>query len=264
MSLVFAGIVPHPPLLIPEIGKDKTQQLAKTKAAFEQLEQDLYIAKPQVIVVISPHTGRFEEAFTINAHTHFFANYEEFGEFSIKKEWKGMPDMGARIAQHAVEKDGFPVRLISEEKLDHGVSIPLHFLCSHLDGIKIVPIGYSGLDAKMHLSFGELLKHIVFDTDKRVAVIASGDMSHCLVQGAPGGFHASGKVFDDTLIELLQTRNTVGITQMDQTVVKDAQECSYRSTLILLGLLRDMDYTFKNYSYESPFGVGYLVGNFVF
>jgi aromatic ring-opening dioxygenase LigB subunit len=51
---------------------------------------------------------------------------------------------------------------------------------------------------------------------------------------------------------------------MDQTMIKNAQECAYRSTLILLGILRDMDYTFKNYSYESPFGVGYLVGNFVF
>lgn len=264
MSLVFAAIVPHPPLLIPEIGKDKAEQLSKTKSGFEQLEQDLYIAKPQVIIVISPHTGRFKEVFTVNAHTHFLSNYEEFGEFSIKKEWKGVPDMGARIAQRAVENESFPVRLISEEKLDHGVGIPLHFLCAHLDGVKILPIGYSELDTKMHLSFGEHLRHIIFDTDKRVAVVASGDMSHCLRADAPGGYHADGQIFDNTLTQLLETRNTVGVTQMDQSMIKNAQECSYRSTLILLGMLRDMDYTFKNYSYEAPFGVGYLVGNFVF
>ena len=65
MALVFAAITPHPPILIPTIGKDKLEALEKTKTALEQLEQDLYITKPDLIFIISPHTGAFKNTFTI-------------------------------------------------------------------------------------------------------------------------------------------------------------------------------------------------------
>jgi len=35
MSLVFAAITPHPPLLIPSIGKDVIKKVDKTKKALE-------------------------------------------------------------------------------------------------------------------------------------------------------------------------------------------------------------------------------------
>jgi hypothetical protein len=37
MSLVFAAIVPHPPLLIPSIGKEAIKKIDKTKRALEKL-----------------------------------------------------------------------------------------------------------------------------------------------------------------------------------------------------------------------------------
>ena len=144
------------------------------------------------------------------------------------------------------------------------MSVPLFFLANHLPDIKVLPIGYSHLDPKEHLAFGELLKECIMDTDKRIALIASGDLSHTLTKDSPAGYHPSGEKFDAAMIELLQARNTVGVASLDETLVAQAEQCGYRSILILLGVLKNMDFSFKTYSYEAPFGVGYLAGNFVF
>lgn len=263
MSLVFAGVTPHPPLLIPAIGKELRETLKKTEAALIELEQDLYVSKPNLIIVISPHTGRYEHSFCVNGHSDLESSYEQFGDLTTLERWQGSPDFAAKIS-HASRDALFQVRIVSQEKIDHGASIPLHFLTKHLPDIKVVTIGYNELDPKDHVAFGELLKNVIMDSDKRVAVIASGDLSHCHTTEAPGGYHDAAKKFDDTLIELLETRNTLGIVQMNQQTVADAQECVYRSLLILLGILKNMDYSFKNYAYETPHGVGYLVGNFAF
>lgn len=263
MSLVFAAITPHPPLLIPNIGKEEMEKVANTQKAMEILEQDLYLSKPEVILIISPHGSLFNDAFTINNHANFVSDFEQFGDFATKLSWKSADFLGARTMHLALESK-IPVQQVSIEKLDHGSTVPLYFLTHHLPDIKILPVGYSGLDNKNHLRFGEILKEIIMDSGKRVAVIASGDLSHGLTTNAPAGYSKTGKEFDAKLIELLQTRNTTGIVNLDEKFVAEAAECGYRSILILLGILKNMDYQFKNYSYEGPFGVGYLVGNFIF
>lgn len=263
MSLVFSAITPHPPLLIPNIGKDELKKIGATKLAMEQLEQDLYLAKPEVILIISPHGSLFKDAFCVNAFTHFESDFGQFGDMETKTSWKGSDFLAAKLGHMANETE-LPLQLISEERLDHGASVPLFYLTQHLPDVKILPIGYSMLDNKKHLEFGELIKEFIMESGKRIAVIASGDLSHGLTTDSPSGFSKVGKEFDAKLIELLETRNTVGYSNMEEKYLEEAAECGYRSILILLGILKNMDYNFKNYSYEGPFGVGYLVGNFVF
>lgn len=261
MPLVFAATVPHPPLLIPGIGKGELEKINKTKEAMETLEQDLYLAKPEIILVISPHGSLFKESFCINAHTDFESDFEQFGDMETKVKWPGADFLAVRIA-HKGNEERKPIQLVSEHKLDHGSAVPLFYLTKHLPNAKVLPIGYSMLDNKAHLDFGYLLKNAIMESGKRVAVIASGDLSHGLTTDAPAGFSKVGAEFDARIIELLENKNTAGFAGLDEKFVEESAECGYRSILILLGILKNMDYTFKNYSYEGPFGVGYLVGNF--
>jgi AmmeMemoRadiSam system protein B len=260
--LIFSALVPHPPLLIPAIGKEKEEQLKKTHAALEQLKQDLFLAKPNVIIIISPHGVILEKSFMVNVQPNFSSNFAEFGDLATKKEWLGIPYLGAKIAQN--ETADLPIKLFSEEKLDHGASIPLYLLTEHLPDVQILPLTYSQSSAKEHLRFGEILKEVIMESEKRIAIIASGDLSHALITDSPAGYKPEGEVFDRTLVNYLETRNTVGLTQMDPELVNNAEQCTYRPLLILLGIMKNMNYTFKNLSYEAPFGVGYLVGNFIF
>ncbi len=153
MPLVFAGITPHPSLLIPTIGKDAYLRLEQTQTALKRLEHDLYQAKPQRIIVITPHEGLFEDAFAINAHDELYSHFEAFGDRKTTHMWHGAPELGATI-EHKARRSGIPIRLVSNEKIGPGASVPLSYLTTHIKDTKILPIGYSNLDQKAHTTFG--------------------------------------------------------------------------------------------------------------
>jgi len=263
MQLVFAGILPHTPLLLESISKGKKDLLQKSLTAISELEQSLYISKPDVLVVLSLHEGRYEKAFNINVQPEFIATLEQFGDLSTKKTWKGAPHLGATIA-HTKAPNTLPIHLVSEPKLEYGTSVPLFLLTEHLPNIKILPIGHSLLSPKEHFDFGGLMREKLSESDKRVAVIASGDLAHTLTPDSPLGYHEDGKKFDTALINMLQSGNTAGILGLDRSLIENAKGDMYKPLLILLGLLQDMRFNFKNISYEAPFGIGYLVGQFEF
>ena len=88
MPIVFSAITPHPPVLIPEIGKDNLAKIKKTEEAMKKLEQDLYAAKPESILIISPHGQIFDDAFNINLSASYKANFKDFGDFGLELEFK--------------------------------------------------------------------------------------------------------------------------------------------------------------------------------
>lgn len=264
MSLVFAAITPHPPLLIPTIGKENLKYITKTKEAMEKLEEDLYLAKPDMIVVISPHGHYFNDAFSLNFSDHFETDLREFGDLATKLQFSGDMEFPYAVRTESIDHyKNCPAAIINEPVIDHGAAVPLYYLTQHLPNIKIVPVGFSDLDWKTHLEFGSLLKEQIMRYNKRVAVIASGDLSHALSTEGPVGFNPEGPKFDAAIQELLAAHNTAGLLNLDPEKVAAAAECGFRSVLILLGILRNVNYQYSAYSYEGPFGVGYLTANFI-
>ncbi|MCX6782188.1 MAG: AmmeMemoRadiSam system protein B [Candidatus Magasanikbacteria bacterium] len=263
MSLVFAAITPHPPLLIPSIGKDELRKVAKTKQAMDDLEEQLYAAHPDAIVIISPHGSFFPDVFTINYCTEYYSDLKQFGDLSTKLKFSGDFELAHRL-RDATKREHLPATMISEEKLDHGAIVPLYYLTRHLPNCKIIQLGFCNLDYKTHLEFGALLKEEIFKLNKRIAVVASGDMSHALSNDAPAGFNKHGQEFDAKMRELLMAKNLAGILKMDAGFVEQAAECGLRSILILLGMLQNIRYDYRELSYEGPFGVGYLTSQFIF
>ncbi|MBP6942639.1 MAG: AmmeMemoRadiSam system protein B [Candidatus Buchananbacteria bacterium] len=256
MSLVFAAIVPHPPILIPSIGKEHVERIAKTKAALARLEQDLYATKPEVLIIISPHGDVQPELFTINLASDYEVNFEAFGDFATRLNFKGDTVLMTLDKERISSKS--PTTIISESKLDHGVGIPLFMLAQHLPGIRVIPMYFSLLDNQSHLEFGKSLKEVIMNSDKRVAVIASADLSHCVTENAPLPYKPQGKVFDETILSLLEKRDSQAIVNIDPKLIDAASECGLRSILILLGAVNNINYRPEILSYEAPFGVGYL------
>ena len=261
MSLVFAAITPHPPLLIPSIGKESIKKIEKTKIALEQMEKDLYITHPEILVIISAHGSYFNDAFTLNVNTHYQTDLREFGDLATKIKFHGETHLATLIREGA-DKEHFSATMISEQNLDHGSAIPLTYLAKHLKNIKILQIGFCDLDWKTHVAFGAMIADKISQINKRVAVIASGDLSHALISDAPAGYNPAGPEFDRKIQELLSANNLSGMLQMDKKLVTDAAECGFRSFLILMGILQGVHHVYKSYAYEGPFGVGYLTANF--
>ena len=256
--LVFAGVVPHPPLLIPTIGKENIEKLQKTIKAFDILEEDLNEADPDTIIVISPHGELSPDNFIINTNENYVSNFHDFGDFSTELEFKS--DLQFINQLKSQNETTLPIQLTYDENLDHGVAVPLYYLTRKNKNRRIVPINYCFSSYEQQVEFGEALKEACFSLDKKYAIIASGDLSHKLSKNAPSGFSPKAKEFDKKLIQALKKKNIDSLINMDQALIEEAAECGLRSILVLMGAIKNMNYDFQVLSYESPFGVGYLVG----
>lgn len=264
MSIVFAALTPHPPVLVPEIGKGHIKKISHTAEAMKKLEQELYATKPEVVVMISPHGTVLPEAFTINLSPSYKANFKTFGDFGVTYEYKSDPLSVQSIRAGDETRKSVPLVLTSQEEVDHGFSVPLSFLLAHAKSTPIIPITYSGLSYADHVEFGKFLHRQLSKIDKRFALIASGDLSHRLTKEAPAGFSERGAEFDDKLLELVHEKNLPGILEIDPNLITEATECGLRSLLVVLGAITEIEYTPQLLSYEGPFGVGYAVMNFQF
>jgi aromatic ring-opening dioxygenase LigB subunit len=151
--------------------------------------------------------------------------------------------------------------IISSPHPDWGFNVPLFFLAKDFKGeIKTYLIGlesptfYFEEGKKTYKKLGE---------EKKYALIASGDMSHCLKEDGPYGFNPDGPKFDKELTEALKKKEIETILKLDDKY-PEAGECGLRSFCFLLGILEASGQSWQPeiLSYEGPFGVGYLVANF--
>jgi MEMO1 family protein len=260
MSLVFSAIVPHPPLLIPQIGKEHIIRLDQTQKAYSKLALELEKIAPETVVIISPHGVIQNDVFTMDLRPDYIANFEEFGDFGTKINCRGNVGLAYRIKEKLETKT--KLQLISQEVLDYGTSIPFYLLFKNLPKTKIIPLYYSELDNQAHFDFGTLLKKEILSSKENIAVIASGDLSHRLSKNAPGGYSARAKKFDNKIIDSLIQNKVNDIIDIDKNLTDEAGQCGLKSILILLGIMDKIKYEPQLLSYEYPFGVGYMVMNF--
>lgn len=155
--------------------------------------------------------------------------------------------------------------IISSPHSDWGFNVPLYFIARSFQG-----------EIKTFLTEMFYLEQPIFCFEKgkeyylkiknsklKIAIIASGDLSHCLKSDGPYGFHSDGPEFDKNLVELLKNKDVKNIIKLED-IFPNAGECGLRSFCFLLGILEaaKVDWQPEILSYEGPFGVGYLVVNF--
>ncbi len=261
MALVFTAVAAHTPVLIPSIGKGGLDVVAKTKKAMEVLEQNLYLAQPDVLIVISPHGDMLPDAFTINMNSKFVSNFEEFGDLVTKVEWKPAMMLMDRFRED-FKKSDFQVVMSSHEKLDYGTSVPLYYLTQHIPDVKVLPmLPATKLDLKTHYDFGKKMKEEIMTSTERVAVIASADLSHRVSEKSPEGLSPKGVAFDEKVQEILKERHPVGILDIDDAWLDEASTCSSSVLAMTFGIMDGVQHEVEVISYEKPLGVGYLVAS---
>lgn len=262
MALVFAGFTPHTPLITSHIGKEHQSILQKTESAFQYLQNEIYAAKPDTIIIISAHGDLLPGSFTLNLHPTFTVSLKEFGDLVTKQTYRS--DIG--FTHHIKEalETKVPLNMTSTESVDHGVGVPLLKLLEPFgkNSPKIVPLMYSMLNFDEHYSFGIHIQQHILNTTKRIAVIASGELSHRLTKKSPAGYSPRGAEFDEQVKNLIETGKLNQLPKLNEELVEEAGECGFRSLLILAGVLNSINYKSELLSYEAPFGIGYLVSNF--
>jgi len=258
--IVFTAIVPHPPVGIPGIGRQEdVLVMEKTLNAFDVLRQQLERTSPDVVVIISPHAPLEPYRFVINSNPILRGNFSQFALDEVAQFRNDIEIV--EMIEYACEQNEIPSHL-HKHFLDHGVMIPFHHLLQNISP-HVVHLSFSFLNLRTHYNYGELIKIICEKSPKRIAIIASGDLSHRLTPDAPAGYSPRAKMFDSHMIEGLRRRDLAMITSLHRDFMKDAGECGLRAFVILLGTMHGREVEFELLSYEHPFGVGYLVARYV-
>ncbi len=258
--LTFTAICPHPPIIIPEIGQENLSQASQIVEAMKKLSEKFVESKPETVIIVSPHGPVEIDQMVINVSPTLAGDFMMFGS-NLTMSFKNDLDVSKSICEKSNEAK-IPVSLIENIPLDHGALVPLYYLTKNLPDVNLVPIVFSYLSYKRHFEFGKTIGEVIKKSNKKIAFIASGDLSHRLTPDAPVGYSPRGKEFDKKLIELIKAKNVKGILNLDPDLIDQAGECGLRSIIILLGVLDGLNWQPEILSYEGPFGVGYLVVNF--
>lgn len=263
MATTAFALVPHSPLLIPEIGRANFSFLAQTTAAYQTIGQSLAATDTNLILLISPHVVAAGASYLINVAPEMLLDFKDYGFIPPRTALAGDAVLADKIKTKL--RPNFPLELVSEPNLDSGSAVPLYLLKNFVPAAKIVivsPPHEDDLNDNLNqvYEFGKELRTILNDSDKRIAVIASGDLSHRLKKKSPGGYSPKGAKFDNKLIEYLSEPPTAAanILKMDRKLIKEIGECGLRPLLLLLGLLDGAPWQSEVLAYQTDFGVGYL------
>lgn len=268
-QLVLAALTPHPPIILPEVGGPDIAQAQRTVDGMRRLAQIFAEARPSTIIVISPHGPVFSDVIAITGLPRVEGDLKQFGA-AVSMEFGNDLALAGRIVSHAKQRGisaaviepSFMSRLRAPRRLDHGTMVPLYYISQAVPEFQVVPVAM-GLDTPDRLyTFGMALRAAVDEGEGRVALIASGDLSHRLKPGAPAGYSPKGQVFDERLVEALGRMDVGAIARLDDRLVEAAGECGLRPVFMMLGALDGLEVAAKVHSYEGPFGVGYAVASF--
>ena len=256
--LVFSGIAPHPPIMVPEVGRESIAGVRASIDAMAELTRRVIDSGAESVVLISPHAPLEVDSFVAYEGPRVYADFSMFNapstEFSVRVD----EDLLNAITAAAASQN-YQVSKLVDGLLDHGTAVPLYFLLRNGWQGEVVALGYSFLSNNDHLRFGSCVARAVDQVGRRVAFIASGDLSHRLRPEAPAGYNPRAHRFDDEVVDALRTNTPERIVEIDQDLRRLAGECGYRSMLVAIGAASELPLHCEVMSYEAPFGVGYLV-----
>ena len=258
-----AFIVPHPPLIIPGVGRGQEIKIEKTVKAYDTIAKKIAELRPDTIVVATPHSIMYSDYIHISPGKSAKGDFGEFGEKDISFEAEYDTEFSHKLSELAGQND-IPAGTLGERKksLDHGTMVPLYFVNKYYTDYKLVRIGISGLSFMEHYEFGRCISETAERLGRKVVFIASGDLSHMLKDEGPYGYSDEGPEFDKEVTEAMSSGDFMRFLTFDEEFCEAAAECGLRSFIMMAGILDGKEVNPELLSYEGPYGVGYAVASF--
>ena len=186
MSLVFAGACSHAPGIVSRAERADPELREGFYAALDGMRQQLRDSKPDALIVIAAE--HFANFFMDNMPAYAMG-MADFYEGPIEDpEWlrierrriPGNRDLSLRLIENIMQD--IDLAYSQEWKFDHGIMVPLHFLTPDYD-LDIVPVnincqGPPLTPVQRAWDFGQSLRRACDLQDERIAIVATGGISH--------------------------------------------------------------------------------------
>ncbi|MBR5109746.1 MAG: AmmeMemoRadiSam system protein A [Clostridia bacterium] len=263
MPVIAAYMVPHPPMIVPEVGRGSEEQVKATTAAYKKVAEDIANLKPETIIISSPHATMYADYFHISPGRGAAGSFAQFhaGQVRFREEYD---EELVKAIERLAKENGFPAGTQGQREpaLDHGTMVPLYFVRQFYSDFKLIRVGLSGLPLEDHYRLGQLIRQAVEETGRRAVYIASGDLSHKLQAYGPYGFSPEGPQYDERVMDVCGRAAFGELFDFSESFCEHAAECGHRSFLMMAGALDGVAVEAERLSHEDVTGVGYGICTF--
>jgi aromatic ring-opening dioxygenase LigB subunit len=258
--IVFAGLVPNSPLLLPSVNRLHAAQVRRTTAALEEVAAELASVHPDVLVLAGEISGTFDQNFFVDFADPYHATFHDFGDLQTDAMYRPSFAFIDKL-QRTARQRGLDLSLETGTSLPFTLGVPLHFLAAH-GAPSLVPLSTAeGQGLKDHFALGQLVRDVAHDTGLRVAIVGTGHASHTASDLSPSGFHAAGPELAEKLEAIIATKNAAGLQQLSEDMRAAAQETCVRELSVVFGALDGTSHPLTVHSHEAPLGVSFIVAS---
>lgn len=260
MGILAGFMLPHPPLIIPEIGRGEEQNIHSTTLACRQAGREIAALRPDTIVLLSPHQTMYADYFHISPGRSARGDFGQFGAkqvcLEVSYDTEFVTYLGGVAGSHNLHAGTLGER---EKKLDHGTMVPLYFVNQYYTEYRLVRVGLSGFPLTAHYRLGQCIREVSEILGRETVIIASGDLSHRLKEDGPYGYRKEGPEYDARIMDVMGRGAFGKLLEFPESFCETAAECGHRSFTVLAGAFDGTRPEVRRLSYEGPFGVGYGV-----
>ena len=162
MGILAGFMVPHPPMIIPQVGRGSEEQIRKTIVAYEQVAEAIAALRPETILISSPHAVMYSDYFHISPGKGARGSFSRFGAGKVSFHEIYDTELVHTLEILAGERS-FPAGTMGERdrELDHGTMVPLYFIRQKYQDFRLVRIGLSGLALTEHYRLGQMIREVV-------------------------------------------------------------------------------------------------------
>ncbi len=264
MGIAAAFMVPHPPLIVPDVGKGEEKKIMDTIHAYHEIGKRIGELKPDTIVVVSPHQTMYADYFHISPGKGAKGDLGQFRAGNVKMEVSYDTEFVKELCRLA-DIGRIPAGTLGEreKRLDHGTMVPLYFVGQYWKGYHLVRIGLSGLPLITHYELGQCIQKASESLGRKTVLIGSGDLSHRLKEDGPYGYREEGPAYDSRIMDIMARGGFGELLEFPEDFCEKAGECGHRSFTIMAGALDRLELEAERLSYEGPFGVGYGICSYI-
>ncbi len=272
MPVVYGCIAPHGDELIARIAGKNKGLAAESIGGMRRLASEMKEARPDTIVVASPHNLKLEKCIGVVVAEYSSGKVGRPGaqislrakcdvelahEFLAAAEAERIPVVGANY--------GTASGPLSDLPMDWGTLIPLWYFLKQ-NGLKsriVIVTPSREIPLEQNFAFGAKVGEVAQASKKRVAFVASADQAHAHDSKGPYGFSPKADEYDRMVVEAVRRDRLSDILKFDLKMVDDAKPDSLWQMTMLAGLLERVKMKGRLYSYEVPTYFGMLCAGFL-
>lgn len=242
MSIEFCMLVPHVPSIchedqVPDFQRDMVE-------AMKEVSKKIADIKPDAIVLVSCHwpSTFFHYVDATPTHKGILTAIEAPDLINdVPYEFPGDEDLAMEIAK-AGEDAVLQVKGINDPHYmwDYGSVVPLRYLTPNGD-IPVINLSVT-LAASIEETYkwGQVIAKVCRESDKRIAFLSSGALSHNLVRGRHNGPTASEHALDKQFVDFIMNEDYESAYNMLPEYSRMARvESGGRHIAMLLSMLED-------------------------